>query len=147
VGRACLLAHLPPQSRQRGGPPLPGDAPRTRADLLVAEPLSPSYGCKARFYGSCPSALGSWQLHVVHIAMPRPCLRPCDTLQLHRYSIVSCEAGLGGVVRGVTLREWSRRLFLEEAVIGVSTAVAFAYCSRPLAGAASQAASLSATNG
>jgi aspartyl-tRNA(Asn)/glutamyl-tRNA(Gln) amidotransferase subunit A len=45
----------------------------------------------------------------------------------------------------VTLRAWSRRLFLEKAVAGVGTAAAFA-CSRPLGVAASQATGLIDTN-
>ena len=39
VGRAPLLAHFPPQSWQRGGPALPGDARLAWAGLLVAESL------------------------------------------------------------------------------------------------------------
>ncbi len=44
------------------------------------------------------------------------------------------------------MQEWSRRLFIEKAVVGTSSAVAFAYCSHWPAVAASQAANTSASN-
>jgi hypothetical protein len=56
------------------------------------------------------------------------------------------EAGRGSGAREVTLKQWSRRLFIEKAVAGTSSAVAFAYRSHSPAVAASQAASSSASN-